>query len=223
MFAKNLPFRIGSVRLDVEGRYIVMEVTLGEITLILGNVYGPNEDDPHFYIRFYQVVEARENDSILLAGDFNASMDPVLDLFNNQGLNHARKRVVIQEFNDLKGLVDVWRIKNPGKKTFTWRKPNTNNLVMSRLDYFFVSEDLVLRTKNTAILPRYNSDHCRLSLQLDLSVAKRGRGYWKFNNLHLSDPYFLQIMNDTILRELWGSRGYKMILLMHSGNPLKVS
>ena len=42
-------------------------------------------------------------------------------------------------------LVDIWRIRNPDNKKFTWRQKNP--LIRRRLDYWFISgmlqEDVV--------------------------------------------------------------------------------
>lgn len=203
MFAKNFPAQVGSIRFDINGRFMVMELKISEVQFTLLNVYAPNEDDQDFFVKVFEVVDARENESLLLAGDFNLTMDPELDLLNNMGSLHVRKRKMVQEYLESKDLVDIWRVKNPDKRVFSWRKPNSRQLVMSRLDYFFLSQDLVLRTQSVDIKTRYSSDHCRIVLTLDLSPFTRGKGFWKFNNLHLKDPNFLQAMNNIILQELW--------------------
>lgn len=70
---------------------------------------------------------------------------------------------------------------------------------MSRLDYFFISQDLINRVNNTEIRPKYKSDHARITLNLNLAEHTRGRGFWKFNNLHLHDKAFVEMINQEIL------------------------
>lgn len=177
MFHRNFPVIVEDLRYDKQGRYIILDLKIGEIKFILSNVYGPNEDDEDFFIRWFQVLESRDNSSMLLAGDFNCSLDPEYDLFNNNGLNHTRKRITLQESLDVCELVDIWRIRNPDKKVFTWRKPNSRQLIMSRLDYFLVSQDLSLRVISADIKPKFISDHSRIVMTVDFSKAHRGKGF----------------------------------------------
>lgn len=200
LFHRDFPYKVENVRLDINGRYILLEINIDSLACLLVNVYGPNNDDPDFYIKLFDLIDSRENGSMILAGDFNVSMDPDKDLFNNAGKNHIQKRKVIQEYINTRGLVDIWRIKHPEDKTFTWRNSESRELIMSRLDYFFVSHDLVLRTNKVDIKPKFFSDHSRIVLNLDFATHKRGKGYWRFNNLLLKDPDFLKLMNNTILK-----------------------
>lgn len=200
---KNNPIKIETVRCDEEGRYMILDLNLEGFKFILVNVYAPNEDNPLFFSRLFENVESRQNDSMILAGDFNTSMDPHLDLFSNKGTNHVKKREVISQFLSDKDLTDIWRVKHPDSKTFSWRKPDSNELVMSRLDHFFVSQDFVARTNLTEIKPKYKSDHSRIVLNLDFSEHKRGKGFWKINNKHLLDKEFVTIVNTTILKYLY--------------------
>lgn len=176
MFSKNFPVTVEYVKMDIYGRYLVMDVKIGDFSFILANVYGPNDDNPDFFVNYFNIIESRDNASMLLAGDFNLTMQPELDLYNNTGSTHVKKRLVTQEFVEAKDLVDVWRLRNPNSRVFSWRKPTLNKLVMSRLDYFFLSQDLVNRTKGVEIKTRYNSDHCRIEMCLDLSIAPRVKG-----------------------------------------------
>lgn len=203
LFDKKLPKTMETYRFDQEGRILVLDMVIGEKKFILANLYGPNEDKPEFYVKAFDLIEKRENNSIIIGGDLNTTMHPDKDLYNNKGLNHVKKREVLTEYLELKGLVDVWRDKHPDDTTFTWKKQFSKELVMSRLDYFFVSQDFLLKTNAAEIKSRYISDHSRVILNLDFTDAPRGKGYWKFNNTHLRDKEFVDVMNDTIMSYLY--------------------
>lgn len=161
------------------------------------NVYGPNKDNIDFYLQLFQYLDSRDNTSLMLAGDFNLTLEPQ-DLYNNSGLSHFKKRQILLEYMEHKGLLDVWRLTHSQEKMFTWRKPHVKELVMSRLDFFLLTQDLFLRMNKVDIKTRYNSDHSRVVLNMDFAPDKWGRGYWKFNNLHLRDKNFLDVMNAAI-------------------------
>lgn len=203
LIQRGFPMEIEDYRFDIEGRYLVMDVNIEGRRFVLVNIYAPNEDDAQFYTRLFKVIASRDNPSIMIAGDFNTTLDPQLDLYNNQGLNHKKKRTdllhCMEEFN----LVEPWRIKNSQDRVFTWRKPHSRELVMSRLDFWLVSTDFLPLINSITIRTKYNSDHSRVVMNIDLSPFKRGRSYWKFNNLLLKDKNFLDEINQAILRFKW--------------------
>lgn len=119
---KNFPVQVGGIRIDQEGRFLLLDVTIGDFSLVIVNVYGPNEDDPTFYQRLFEIVNTRENESLILAGDFNTTLDPEKDLYNNAGSNHVKKRKVLRDYLESKGLVDIWRIQHKNDRIFSWKK-----------------------------------------------------------------------------------------------------
>ena len=67
------------------------------------------------------------------------------------GGNLKMKNKSVAEFVDIKeslGLSDIWRVRNPKKKRYTFRQ-QVNGFIQRRLDYFLVSNNLQLLTKRT--------------------------------------------------------------------------
>lgn len=95
-------------------------------------------------------------------------------------------------------LVDYYRILNPSKKVFTWRKRNP--LKQGRLDYILISESLSNMVETISIKPGYRSDHSSVLLELKFNKFIRGRGLWKFNNSLLTDKTFIEKVKQTILK-----------------------
>ena len=58
------------------------------------------------------------------------------------GLLTPRKLVVdsIECFQDNFDLIDIWRVKNPGIKSFTWSQKSPK--IFRRLDYWLISNNL---------------------------------------------------------------------------------
>lgn len=209
LLQKNSPVEINSISTDDEGRYLIADIVVGKYHLALVNAYGPNEDHPEFYTKlFNKLEESYENNSMIMGGDFNTALNTEKDLYNNKGLNHPKKRQIILEYLEKKNLVDVWRVRNPEKRTFSWRKSDSKEIIMSRLDYFFISEDLMLRVQDTDIKAKYRSDHSRITLTVNLADHKRGKSYWKINNKHLRNKGFLQLINNIILKHKWNVKNY---------------
>jgi hypothetical protein len=59
-------------------------------------------------------------------------------------------------------------------------------------DYFLVSEDLYSLMKYTKIIPGYKTDHSAIIFTFATSLAKRGKGYWKFNSQLLRDTDYIK-------------------------------
>ena len=56
-------------------------------------------------------------------------------------------------------LCDIWRIRNPTEKCFTFRQNHISGYIQRRLDYFFTSNKLQESTENTDILASLSTDH----------------------------------------------------------------
>ena len=71
---------------------------------------------------------------------------------------------------------------------FAKKKP----LLFRRLDYIFITNVLQQQVSKIDILPSILSDHSPVVFSLVNDInEKRGRGYWKFNNLLLHENDFV--------------------------------
>ena len=91
-------------------------------------------------------------------------------------------------------LVDIWRIRNPEKKQFTWSQKRP--LIRRRLDYWLVSTEIQGDLTETNIIPAIKSDHSAITLTLNsLDKQKFGPSYWKFNSSLLEDISYIQLIS----------------------------
>ena len=80
-------------------------------------------------------------------------------------------------------LIDIWRIRNPKTKRFTFRQHHTTGFIQRRLDYFFISNQLQDTVKKTDIVAAFTSDHSPLIFTLSMNQDEgRGKSLWKSNN-----------------------------------------
>ena len=68
-FGKNLDYKIHNQIQD----------TISDKRLSLINVYGPNKDDPTFYVNAFKSITDIGNDLFIICGDFNLTLNPDLD------------------------------------------------------------------------------------------------------------------------------------------------
>ena len=96
---------------------------------------------------------------IVLAGDFNIFFNTSLESY---GGKPTLKKKSIEKFIELKekfDLCDIWRIRNPKTKRFTFRQKHVSALIQRRLDYFYISNAMQASIKNIDVLASLLTDH----------------------------------------------------------------
>ena len=166
---------------DNEGNLLAILINYEDRRILLECIYGPNTDSPTFYSdkAFKKILEWQPDYSIF-AGDFNIALDPSKDTKNYVNINNPHARDALKEQIELNSLIDIWRELHPDESTFTWHKFNENK--QSRLDYFLVSASLLPFVVKADILAGFCSDHSAITLEIDFTKFRRGRGFWKFNS-----------------------------------------
>ena len=96
------------------------------------------------------------------------------------------KKLAVSKLIELKeslNLCDIWRIRNPKSKAFTFRQRHVSGILQRRLDYLFISNNMQESAINDRILNALSTDHSPLFCSfLKLSNICKGRGLWKFSN-----------------------------------------
>lgn len=89
------------------------------------NIY----DSPEFYEYVRETFLELDNDY------YNLALNLVMDTMNYKSVNNPKAREKILEFMDDLHLLDYFRILNPDKRAYTWRKKNPFKIRAFRL-YF---------------------------------------------------------------------------------------
>ena len=75
-------------------------------------------------------------------------------------------------------VCDIWRIRNPIAKQYTFRRQHYFGFIQRRLDYAFASKNLQETVKDTEILNAFSSDR-------SLAFCSVRKGLWKsYNSLN---------------------------------------
>lgn len=170
---------MGIERFDSEGRYV--RADFEEFSLL--NVYFPNGKagserlayKMDFYEHFLIHVEGlrKEGKKLVICGDVNTAHKPI-DLARpkeNEGISGflPEERAWMDKFLS-SGFVDAFRHFNKDPRRYSWWSMRTaarERNVGWRIDYFFVSEDLLENLSAAELHPEvYGSDHCPISLDL---------------------------------------------------------
>jgi len=175
----------GIEEFDSEGR--ILEMDYGDFVLF--NIYYPNgqqsDERLDYKLRFYDAFLERaeelrqEGRSVIATGDFNTAhnaIDLENDKANEKYSGYLRiERDWLDKFVAA-GYVDTFRHFHPDKEKYSWWSYRMNaraNNTGWRIDYFFVSRDLVDKgyVKSAWIdNDIFGSDHCPVGLELELPI-----------------------------------------------------
>lgn len=201
LIKRNLDYKVNKEIHDEAGRMLILDITHNNQSIVLANVYAPNEDKPEFFNEVMAKVNTCESTEHIMCGDFNLALNPLLDRENTCSNNNNAMKIVHNYMNQYE-LTDAWRFLNPHKKGYTWQKDRLGNKV-SRLDYFLISDSLLSRLNSCEIMSNYGySDHSVVSLALSNKDRVRGPSYWKLNAQHLNDKKFVKEINEIIDQSL---------------------
>ena len=185
-FNPNFTGKIVRFLHDSDGRILSILVQFGSLKINLINIYAPNVVSER-KVFFSEFAFFFFSGSLVVGGDFNC-FEYRFDKLNAQNDNFSGKNELKSFRTDFR-LCDVWRKLHPKEKQFTWF--NANLSVASRLDKFFISDDLFLNVSSCNISPCPITDHDFVFLSFDLNkISPRGPGIWRFNTTLLKDPDF---------------------------------
>ena len=202
---EGFDLEITFVKCDNKGRFVLLKGQVqGEPTILL-NVYAPNTENEQ--VEFFKDIDhvlhsnnISNHDEIVIGGDWNLVHDFNLD---KGGGIYNPKLKSIDKLDQLMAnyeLHDVWRIKNPNTKRYSWRQPNP--LIQCRLDYFLISDSLYDTVTQVDIIPSVRSDHSAITIKFkSIQDTARGPTFWKFNCSLLDNNDYVSKMKNNI--NLW--------------------
>lgn len=166
---------------DNEGR--VLEHKFGDISLF--NIYFPNgqKDENrlkfklNFYEKFLKYTQelVKNGKKVIFCGDINTAHNEI-DLknpasnANRSGFLQSERKWIDSVINA--GFIDTFRYLHPDKIQYSWWSYRFNarkNNAGWRIDYFFISQNLLNNLKDAFILSEISgSDHCPVGIEIDL-------------------------------------------------------
>ena len=137
--------------------------------------------------------------NIILGGEFNIFFNITCEAL---GGNPKMKNKSVAKFIHIKEslvLCDIWRVRNPKKKRYTFREQHVTGFIQRRLDYFLVSNNLQESINKTDVLTTLSTDHSPIFFSLSKNIdISRGEGLWKFNNSFRHNPDFVTELKNNL-------------------------
>ena len=197
---KDVDCTIHSKILDPLGQFVIVKAEIRDKMYVLINIYAPNKDANivSFFNNLLVTLQKNnldEEENIIMGGDFNCPLYPSID--KKGGLLNPRKAVIstIGNLQEELDLVDIWRVKNPEKKSFTWSQNSL--MIFCRLDYWLISNALHDLVKVTDIIPAIRTDHSAITLEFVNTLDDvNGPGVWKMNCSLLDDEEYVNVITE---------------------------
>ena len=187
---------VDTIHNSADGRILILELCIQGTNFKLINLYAPNNEGEQkaFYLNVKNLLNKLKitpEDNVLMGGDFNITFNNDLE---RKGGERKKSKIseIMEEIALDAELHDIWRVKNPNTKRYTWRQKTPP--IASRLDYWFISDTLHDFVKNTDIIPSIRSDHSAITLHIHSNPAMteiNGKGYWKLNNSIINDEDYV--------------------------------
>ena len=198
LIAPHLDVTILKTTRSNEGRFLMVDLRIGEHKIMIANVYAPNEDDPVFFERILKQVIESEMDNKILGGDLNIIMDEELDKKSLGKGKKVRSKAasLVNNFMSENEWIDIWHLKHPESFQYTWKR--NKPITMSRLDYFLIPQFNIGNTVDCRIIPGIDSDHSFVILEFEFIELVKGRGFWKMNNSLLQNSEYLNEVNELL-------------------------
>ena len=197
-FKRKLGVNIAKNISSKDGQFLITECIIDGLKVFLINIYAPSTSLEKEYLSFLCKLKQNLEDiydnisPILMGGDFNYILDYNIDRKGGTIKKWDNCKKVLTEIIHVYNLMDIWRIRNPTKQKFTWRRKNPTP-IQSRLDYWLISESFQGLITDCNISPGINSDHSAVNIVIS-NAKHKGPSLWKFNNLLLEDENFVHQM-----------------------------
>lgn len=192
---KSVPFKVNKCITDKAGRYLIVQGTFMSKVINLVNIYGPNEDNPVFFEKLFILI-ASLHGTVIMAGDFNCTLDPLLDRSSGVDGSHSQSRRKIKQFIKDLNLCDPWRTLNPLKKEFSCF--SSLSKTSSRIDYFLISLSLFSNIDSCVYDSAVLSDHSPTSLLYIDSKLHKGSPNCRLNHRWLQNSDFIKFIGAQI-------------------------
>ncbi len=138
-----------------KGRLLVVRARIQRLILVCVNVYAHHtgrERAVLFKALWHELPQVKQDDILVLGGDFNCTIEPHLDRRGKEP--RVDSAVALREIVTDYDLVATWRVKHPGRTGFTQIKTGPDRVSTARLDRIYISSRPLYVAVSYAHFPR---------------------------------------------------------------------
>ena len=175
-------FKVVNTAFDKNGRILILDAKLNDTNFLLINFYNSNSESEQ--LSTFSSLQKL----IVKFDDFSKKKTLFLEVilifdqtFDASRGNQILKKKSIAKLIEIKEtlfLCDIWRIRNPNVRRFTFRQNQVSDFIEQRLDFFLISNILQGSVIKTGVLASFCTDHSPIFFSLKLKgMPTRGQGF----------------------------------------------
>uniref|UniRef100_A0A8C5QAN6 Reverse transcriptase domain-containing protein n=2 Tax=Leptobrachium leishanense TaxID=445787 RepID=A0A8C5QAN6_9ANUR len=196
LFSKDIPFVLDTTMIDEGGRYIFVRGSILDTVYTFVSIYLPNKKQHTCLSRILRTLETFQQGITILAGDFNVTLDPLVDSSAGTSTTPSHVLRTIRRALHDNRLVDVWRALHPMDRDYTYY--SQVHCSYSRIDYFFMHHGNLNLSSSVEILATTWSDHAPIKLALQSPLFFPRERQWRLNVSMLDDPLISEELHTTL-------------------------
>lgn len=189
LIRKNIPVKVSKCIKDKYGRFVLIKASLYGEDFAFLNVYCPPCHPLDFLSEAFAKLSELGVKNIIIGGDFNCLMNPLMDRspLGTLALSKQSKQIIglCEDF----GFVDVYRTLHPADKDFTFFSYPHN--CYTRIDYFFAPKHLMESVTSCSIGNIIISDHAAVYMDMTVKKLSKKPASWRMDTSILKDQQFI--------------------------------
>ena len=105
-----------------------------------------------------------------------------LSVFQTPFMVAFKQSIETHNLKETYSLIDIWKIRNPKAKQYTFWEKYASEFLHRRLDYFFIFNNIQEFILDTGIILATPSDYSPISISISKEKQNnKSSGFWKFN------------------------------------------
>ena len=195
LISKQVEYSIIDTHQDSEDIILILNIELDNKNYTLVNIYVPNhvKERNSFFKKLKNMLEKTCLGMLIIGGDLNDT----LSFMDKKIVKNKVKSPVfgLKQLIKYFKLLDIWRIKHPNLKQFTWKRKH-NNREASRIDFFLMQSEISPIISSRDIRPaliKY-TDHLAISIKLLSNSNDSGPRTFKLNNSILENTDYQNLI-----------------------------
>ena len=160
-----------------DGHILIYDVDIDDENSILINLYNHNTEVEQLKTLANQTemltkFHLAQNNNTICAEDFNLLFNVKIESYGGNPVFEKRFVGKIFELKETYNLKDIWRIRNPKTKQYTFRQKHVSGFLQRPLYYFFISNNIQEFILDIDIIPAISSDHSSILISLSKKKNK---------------------------------------------------
>ena len=129
-------------KFDENGQFLIIDAKVNDEKFLLVNLYNSNIESEDVKMldtlkNLLQDIDNISDKKIILDGDLNLVFDCNLEACGGKPVLKKKSLTKFIEIKESLNLCDIWRIRNPKFKRYTFRQHHSSGFIQGRSDYFF--------------------------------------------------------------------------------------